>query len=49
MLTSNGVSFLNVFSNFNLVQCSPFIMLCLGSIGMDPILNGQFYKEIIGK
>ena len=33
-------------------QCSPFITLCLGSIGTDRVLSGvikgQFYKGIIG-
>ena len=35
-------------------QCSTFITLCLGSIGMGRFINvcvkkGQFYKGIIGK
>ena len=36
------------------IQCGPFIMLCLGSKGMDHVitesfLKGQFYKGITGK
>ena len=31
------------------VQYSPFIMLYLGSIGMDRVIKGQFCKGIIGK
>ena len=35
------------------IQCSPFITLCLGSLGMDPVISeswfkGQFYKGLIG-
>ena len=35
------------------VQSCPFMMLCLESIGMDPVISdcvikGHFYKEIIG-
>ena len=36
------------------IQCIPFIMLCLASIGMDHVIielcyRGKFYKGIIGK
>ena len=38
----------------NHLQFSSFIMLCLGSLGMDCYIRnhdirGQFYKEIVGK
>ena len=41
-------------TSFTLLQCSPFITLYLGSIGMDHIernrvIKGQFSKVIIGK
>ena len=31
-----------------LVQCSPVITLCLGSIGMA-VISGQFHKGTLGK
>ena len=31
----------------NQIQCSPFITLCLGSIGMDHVVSEFCYKETI--
>ena len=45
---------LNQVSNLSHMQSSPFIMLCLGSIGIDcvnlvnHVIKGQFNKIIIG-
>ena len=35
--------------HMNIIQCSPFIMPCLGSIGMDCVIRDNFTFELIGK
>ena len=50
-LKESDIAVLSMLTNMMLydLQSSTFISLCLGFIGMDHVMKGQFYKEIIGK
>ena len=47
ILASSYIDSVQVFRIRLLVQCSPFIMLCLGSIGMDHVISEPCYKGAI--
>ena len=48
VICNNGISLLSFLKKaYKKIHCSPFIMLYLGSIGMEHVISESYYKRTI--